>query len=228
MKYRVALLFMLIGLVYSCETDGDIPLNNENPLEPLVQYEVKFTGLWNATTHPTDYPAGAHFSKMFVTTHNNTSVLFERDSLASAGIEEMAEIGETIILSSDFDAHIANNRAHAYQVGVDILSEGEDMVVIEATPEFSLLSFVSMIAPSPDWFVAIEDLNLVDSNNDWIESTEIFLEAYDSGTDSGATFLDPDMETVPQDSIKVIVNPPLGDGTLVNPALAKITLTRIN
>ena len=221
------ILFVVTLIAISCEVDNDVPLNNDTTLAPLVQYEVKFTGMWNATTHPTDFPVGAHFSKMFVTTHNNTSVLFEIDSLASPAVEEMAETGETVLLMSDFDAHITNNRAHAYMVGVDITSEGEDVVIIEATPEFSLLSFVSMIAPSPDWFVGVEDVNLINSNNEWIEETEIFLESYDAGTDSGTTFTSPDMNTVPQDSIKAIIDAPLGNGTNVNPAVAKITITKM-
>ena len=139
----------------------------------------------------------------------------------------MAETGATTILESDFAAHVSNSRAHEFQVGVDITSEGTDTVVIEATPEFSLLSCVSMIAPSPDWFTGIQDLNLIDNNNQWIEETEIFLDSYDSGTDSGATFLDPDINTVPQDSIKSITQPPLGNGTIVNPSVAKITITRM-
>ena len=228
MRFRLVLVLVVsVFVIFSCEVDGDVPLNNQTTLDPLVQYEVKFNGLWNGTSHPTDYPANAHFSKMFVSTHNNTSVLFELDSLASPAIEAMAETGETTLLMVDFDAHIANNRAHSYQVGVDILNEGEDSLVIAATPEFSLLSFVSMIAPSPDWFVGLDDFNLINSNNEWIETAEIFLESYDAGTDSGATFLDPDVNTVPQDSIKVLVAAPLGNGINVNPSVAKITITKM-
>ena len=84
-----------------------------------------------------------------------------------------------------------------------------------------------MIAPSPDWFVGVEDVNLINSNNEWIEETEIFLESYDAGTDSGTTFTSPDMNTVPQDSIKAIIDAPLGNGTNVNPAVAKITITKM-
>jgi metal-dependent HD superfamily phosphatase/phosphodiesterase len=44
-----------------------------------------------------------------------------------------------------------------------------------------------MIAPSPDWFIGIRDVNLY-AGNTWVNKLEFDLKLYDSGTDTGVRF----------------------------------------
>ena len=44
-----------------------------------------------------------------------------------------------------------------------------------------------MIAPSPDWFVGIRDVNLY-PNGEWLDEITVDLRLYDSDTDLGQTF----------------------------------------
>lgn len=57
-----------------------------------------------------------------------------------------------------------------------------------------------MIAPSPDWFIGLESLNLLD-NGQWINSKEIKLFLYDSGSDSGTQFTSANSVTNPKENI---------------------------
>ena len=62
------------------------------------------------------------------------------------------------------------------------------------------VSIVSMLAPSPDWFVGASDLPLcVDGK--WRDEVAVDLVVFDAGTDSGATFTSPDQDTQPADAI---------------------------
>ena len=59
------------------------------------------------------------------------------------------------------------------------------------------LSLVTMIAPSPDWFVALEDESLLDAAGQWVTQRRVPARAYDAGTDSGPTYTAPDQATLP-------------------------------
>ena len=67
-----------------------------------------------------------------------------------------------------------------------------------------------MIAPSPDWFVGFNNLNLVE-NGEFIESRVIQFKPYDSGSDSGVSFASDNQDTQPRETIFEIT-----DGILAN------------
>ena len=79
-----------------------------------------------------------------------------------------------------------------------------------ASTSHPLLSLVSMIAPSPDWYVGFNNLNLVE-NGEFIESRVIQFVPYDSGSDSGPSFASPNEDTQPREPIFKIT-----DGLLAN------------
>lgn len=49
------------------------------------------------------------------------------------------------------------------------------------------MTAVSMLAPSPDWFIGVSGLNLYE-NGKWVEQISIDLPVYDAGTDNGAVY----------------------------------------
>jgi hypothetical protein len=83
-----------------------------------------------------------------------------------------------------------------------------------------------MLAPSPDWFIAVSNINLLE-NNEWLTSKTITVDIYDAGTDGGDTFRSPDMPTDPRVPIFVITTPPLAVDSVVAP-LGSITFTKID
>ena len=60
---------------------------------------------------------------------------------------------------------------------------------VEVNTDYPLVSAISMIAPSPDWFVGVRDYSLCDATTGkWIDKIVKHLPLYDSGTDKAKTF----------------------------------------
>jgi hypothetical protein len=54
-----------------------------------------------------------------------------------------------------------------------------------------------MVAPSPDWFTGVSNVNLME-NGAWVGSKTLDLQAYDSGGDDGTTYKASDKDTNPK------------------------------
>jgi hypothetical protein len=83
-----------------------------------------------------------------------------------------------------------------------------------------------MLAPSPDWFIAAKNINLLE-NDKFITEVTIDAVAYDSGTDSGSTFTSPNADTNPAENISKITSAPLGNGNEVTPPLVRIQFSKL-
>jgi len=152
-------------------------------------YRVTFRENWNASTFPTRYPAGSHFSPLVGGVHGGSADFFELNQSASIGIERMAELGTTGPLVSEVEAAINSGTALSVILGDDIPnSRTEASVEITLSNAFPLVTLVSMVAPSPDWFVGVDSLSLQDANGNFVERLEVPLEVLDAGTDRGVTF----------------------------------------
>jgi len=169
-------------------------------------YSVNFTSNWTQTAHPHSsgsLPGNAHWSKLVGATHNSDVVFLEMGGIATQGVENIAETGSNNVFYTEVDAAIANNYASALVDGDGLATaEGEiNINEIITTEDYPLLTLLSMIAPSPDWMVAINSVSLVDGNGDWIDEINIDLYPYDAGTDSGVDYTSADADTNPQDPI---------------------------
>jgi len=158
--------------------------------------------------------------------HKAGTTIFEEGELATIGIKDMAEMGNNGNLQDEIDA-LVNSELALNRVNGGGLSGGTEMVsvTIDVTEEFSLVTLVSMIAPSPDWFVAAEDVDLFE-NGEFLENVTFNGISYDSGTDSGSSFNSGDDETNPAENISLITNAPLGNGTTVDPPVAIFTFVK--
>ena len=78
---------------------------------------------------------------------------------------------------------------------------------IEVNSEYPLVSFITMIAPSPDWFVGVHDYNLCNTTTGkWLDSRTRDLPPYDAGTDSGPNFGSSNQITNPKENIHLLTN----------------------
>ena len=220
MKKLILLLFVLTA--FSCDSDDNEVIII---IEDTAVYKIVFDANWTAQTHPTNYPSNAHFSWMVGVTHNEQNILFAKGLLASVGIESMAETGATDLLAGEIDTKIASNKALEYKIGSVIDGDGIDEITINASVNYPLFSWVSMIAPSPDWFVANSNIPLI-VNDEWVEQIEFDVFLFDAGTDSGTDFTSPNDDTNPKEPIFLISEPPLGNGLTVNPAVGRIIITK--
>ncbi len=66
-----------------------------------------------------------------------------------------------------------------------------------------------MIAPSPDWFIAINSLNLRNvTNTDWKDTFSMDVFAYDAGTDDGSDYTSSNSPNSPV-GVFMITGPPI-------------------
>ena len=113
----------------------------------------------------------------------------------------MAETGSKDPLRSEINDAISDGTAFKLLGGGGINpSPGSVVIAFKVSEDYPLVSLVSMIAPSPDWFVGVDSLNLFEDGA-FVDEKIVTLYAYDAGTDSGETYTSPDNPTDPQEPI---------------------------
>ncbi len=180
-----------------------------------AQYQVTFEADWSASTHPDNFPSDPHFSGLIGATHHSETHLWQMGEIATPGIVLMAETGSKSILNNEINTLINNNLAQSLLSGGGIGdSPGTVSLNFELSQAYPLVSLVSMIAPSPDWFVGVDSLNMR-QNNQWREQFSIELKAYDAGSDSGTNYTSADASTNPPDPITEIISSPFNDNQIL-------------
>ncbi|MCX7554501.1 spondin domain-containing protein [Marinicella sp. S1101] len=179
--------------------------------EYAATYRVTFISEWSSESHPTDFPIGAHFSTWVGATHDSQIQIWSPDELATAGIKDVAEFGFVGTLRSEVISHINNGFAENYLIESDLGTTGMTNIEFNVSYSHAQVSLVSMIAPSPDWFVGVHGIDLLD-NEVWVEEAIYDLQPYDSGTDSGTTYTSSNQITSPAEPISRITTAPLDNG----------------
>jgi hypothetical protein len=153
-----------------------------------VQYRVTFDATWSEANHPNAYPASAHFSSMIGGTHSDDVLFWELGGLASGGLEGVAETGSVTGFSQELTDAIDAGTAYPEKIqGRSFDSPGQQSLQFEADANFPLVTLVTMIAPSPDWFVGVSGLSL-HNGDQWMQEVIVDLAAYDAGTEEGNGF----------------------------------------
>lgn len=191
-----SLLFTACG---SSSSSTGTPANN---LTGEAQYEVTFKGNWSAGTFATNYPSNAHFSPLIGLTHNDSVKLYQVGQLASPGVEQVAETGQTGTIVSEIASHITNNNAQFTVYGSSGQTSGSSEIKFKfsANQAFPNFSFVSMVAPTSDWFVGIDSIKLYESGA-WKTNEDVNLRVYDAGTEEGENFSLNNAATDPKENI---------------------------
>jgi pentapeptide MXKDX repeat protein len=183
---------------------------------PPARYLVTFSSRWTAKDHPLEYPgpkyAGlsvAHFSGLIGASHKPGYALFAEGGAPTPGLERLSEEGKHDPLDAEIAAAIASGQALAKVESTDPLkdhskTETAEVAVDGAHPDVSI---VAMIAPSPDWFAGLKDVNLVE-NGQWVGEKTVDLLPYDSGGDDGTTYRADDADTSPKKPIASLAGDP--------------------
>ena len=130
------------------------------------------------------------------------------DRLAAKGIQNVAELGSKTALLGEVTAALAAGTAGSAISGPGITAaQTEASVDFTLTPAHPLLTLVSMVAPSPDWFVGVTGMALY-ANGKWPDTLSVPLEVYDTGTDSGVTFTSLDQAAVPPVLLQTLTSAP--------------------
>jgi hypothetical protein len=188
-KYNI-LLISAIFLMISISFAGCIQQN------PII-YEITFDAIWSEETHPDDFPSNPHFSGLIGASHNNEVTFWREGELASEGIKNMAETGSKNPLNLEIGRAITKRTAYQLISGGGINpSPGTISVEVKVSENYPLITLVTMIAPSPDWFVGVDSLNLYE-NDSFVDEKIVVLYAYDAGTDSGTNYTSSNIPTDP-------------------------------
>ena len=167
--------------------DNDVPPPKVCPTSQSssTNYRLTFSTNWTSSTHPTNFPSSSnpHFSSLVGAVHSSNRTFWQTGSLASSGIENMAETGNTSTLRNEI-----NNVSEATPyVGSNNGNTSQTSLNFSVNQDCPFVTFVSMLAPSHDWFVGVSKLDLRDTSGDFVTKT-INLRVYDAGTEEGDDF----------------------------------------
>ncbi len=163
-----------------------------------AEYTVIIKSTWTKTTHPFEYPSGAHFSGMIGASHNAKYSIFAVGRRPTPGLEHLSEEGKHSPLDTEIRTAIDQGNALMLFESGGLKNWKDSMVAtVRVDPAHSLVDVVNMVAPSPDWFTGATNVNL-EENGAWVARKTLTLPAYDSGGDDGKTYKAPDRDTNPK------------------------------
>uniref|UniRef100_A0A452UQG3 Spondin-1 n=1 Tax=Ursus maritimus TaxID=29073 RepID=A0A452UQG3_URSMA len=177
-----------------------------------AKYRLTFYGNWSEKTHPKDYPRRAnHWSAIIGGSHSKNYVLWEYGGYASEGVKQVAELGSPVKMEEEI-------RQQSDEVLTVIKAKAQwpawQPLNVRAAPsaEFSvdrtrhLMSFLTMMGPSPDWNVGLSAEDLCTKECGWVQKVVQDLIPWDAGTDSGVTYESPNKPTIPQEKIRPLTS----------------------
>ncbi|XP_034541885.1 spondin-1-like [Notolabrus celidotus] len=204
-----------------------------------AKYRLTFYGNWSETVHPKDYPKRAnHWSALIGASHARSYVLWEYGGFASEGVRQVAEYGSPIKMEEEI-------RQKGDEVLTVIKTKAQwpafQPLNMRSAPsaEFSvdrtrhLMSFLSMLGPSPDWNVGLSGENLCTKECGWVHRLVTDLIPWDAGTDDGVTYESPNKPTIPQGKIRPLTSLDHIQSPFYDPeggaitSLARVVLERI-
>ncbi len=166
--------------------------------QSTANYTITFESIWESVTdNPTDgqstidLPSNAHWSPLVGATHQTANAFLSPGAAVTPGVESVAETGSTTIFlaeinaNSDADQAITGGGLNAAKGTITINS-------LDVSEDYPLVTLASMIAPSPDWLIAVNSINLRSGNpgvnNGWRATFTIDLFPYDAGTEDGTMY----------------------------------------
>ena len=169
-------------------------------------YEISFRNLAYSRRFR-DVPSNVTLalSPMLAASHSPRQSVLVIRSYASPGVELIAEQGDNSLLRRDLLRLRGKGVRTVSTARRPTLLGKTTTLRVKVDCEYSYISALSMIAPSPDWIVAVPNFNTV-KNGRFIKADSGNLFAYDSGTDDGREFTPPDnlkldLPTKPQQNI---------------------------
>lgn len=217
MKFRPLLFFMAL---FSC--------TKSRTIVPAVYseatYSMQLTMNWAAPAFV--IPTGAHVTSLIGMVHNKDTFLWKENTLATAGLEDVAEVGNTTRMNTEIDAILARNKAGSkFQLPAPAIN-GSTTTVLQLNTYFSNVSLTSMIAPSSDWFMGISKADLME-NGHWRDSLVMEIKVYDAGTEEGNAFDYNNPATSPQQPVKQLLQSALTNNISSNAAIATVRFKKM-
>ena len=186
-----------------------------------ITYRVTFEGNWTRASTPGGVAPGGHFTTLIGGVHGSGVTFWRAGERASPGVEGVAETGFTATFRGEVAA--SPHTRSVIERGVSGGGTGGARFDIDVTRTHPRVTLLSMIGPSPDWFVGVSGVSLLDGADEWRESHVVDLFPYDAGTEEGDDFSLSNPDTSPQGVITRIA----GTGPFSNVRMARLTFTRL-
>ncbi|KAL0831562.1 hypothetical protein ABMA28_002350 [Loxostege sticticalis] len=193
------------------DADDILPTQNDNcQVCEEARYQLTFIGMWSYNTHPQMFPKfheQARFSDVVGASHSKYFSVYKYNSEASAGMKMLAEQGNTTQLEVEIQEKLGNTVRTVIKATAPAKTNLTTVTSFRANKDNHLVSLVTGIMPSPDWFLGVANLELCTETNkrsEWAQTVTLNLYPYDAGTDSGKTFEAPNDETSPPQPISSV------------------------
>jgi len=195
----VTLVSMVVGIKTIDST------NNLCPAKKLAVYQLQLQTFWSEQAFPKQYPQWrppAQWSKSVGYSHREAFSLFSLGSEVDEGVRQFVETG-----SSEALDQASSNRSFLDAILAPPIVQGvgntSTNVFVDAN--HSMISVITKIVPSPDWFIGLDSVSLC---KDGLFIPAFNTEAFpmDAGTDNGFTFTSPNWETEPRAEVFQISN----------------------
>jgi hypothetical protein len=193
------------------------------PAQAAVEYELVYEAFWTGAHNESgSLPGGAHFTPMIGATHT-ANPLWTPGNLAGPPLEQVAETGGTVLMSNRIQNRIASGTADS-QIDLDdvFTFPTTQTIAIIVDPAFSQVSLAAMVAPSPDWFVGVSDVDLAPGGV-FLDEVVVDLMPYDAGTEEGDDFVLLNPDTDPPEPIALVNGTPFHG----SPVIGRITFRKV-
>ncbi len=212
----------LFAFALACLALLSVPGFNGSAHAQSATYRVTFEGKFTASALAggVSVPSGEHFTTLIGAVHNGSVTFWSSGAMASAGVEQVAELGNTGTFKSEINANM--NAAAVIEKSLPSGGTPTATVDVTVTTAHPLVTLLTMVAPSPDWFVGVSGLSLLDAQGDWLASHSVDLFPYDAGTEEGTEFSLSNAATSPRGVIASIK----GTGKFSDQPIATLTFTR--
>jgi len=229
-KENILLLAMLVlfKLVMATSLMGGevVPSeNNQCPAHRLAVYKLQLDTFWSEQVFPKQYPQWrppAQWSKSVGYSHQEPFSLFSLGTLVDEGVRQFVETGSSEVLDQS-----SSNRTFldAILAPPIVQGVGNTSTNVFVDGNHSMISVITKIVPSPDWFIGLDSLNLCQEGR-FIQSFNTEAFPLDAGTDNGFTFTSPNWETEPRAEVFQISNsfPAHPAGSFHYPSLSRLPM----
>ncbi len=198
-KRLLALMLSMVSAIFC------INVAAASKASATATYQMIFVPTWNEVTFPHEYPTTpedkrGHYSGLIGATHVAGFSFFKEGSKPTVGLEMLSEHGRPHPLDDELNAAKAKGKVgQVIQIKDPIKGVVHNPVMTTFTinQKFPLVSMVAMLAPSPDWFMGAANVRLFE-NGHWVPVVIAKAYAWDSGGDTGKTYLAADEDTNPK------------------------------
>ncbi|XP_034475686.1 spondin-1 [Drosophila innubila] len=176
-----------------------------------AKYEIVLERKWTRNTHAKDFPPEAwrtRIGEIIGASHSYSYRYWAYGQRASLGVQELAEHGATRTLEQEIRENTQNGEVRtiikAPGIGYRKNVYGTTLANARVDPKHHQISLAAKVDPSPDWILGVAGLELCLSNCTWLERKVLNLYPWDTGTDSGPSYMSADSPQVPPDVIRRI------------------------